>query len=207
MKLVFATGNKGKLREAREILGPEYEILTPAEVGVFDEPEENGLCFQENSLIKARYIYDRTGLDCFADDSGLCVDCLGGRPGIYSARYADTVDSSHNFDDNITKVLSEMSAVLAERGIAFDDSSSADRTAHFSCVATLIIKGEPHFFEGRLDGSLISERRGSRGFGYDPVFVPDGGSQTLSELEEECKNSMSHRGEALTKMAKFLKES
>lgn len=204
MKLVFATGNKGKLREAREILGPTFEILTPAEVGVIGEPEENGLSFQENSLIKAQYIYEKTGLDCFADDSGLCVDCLDGRPGIYSARYADTVESSHNFDDNITKVISEMEEALAKKGLSMETASDIERAAHFACVATLIIKGEPHFFEGRLNGSIISERRGSRGFGYDPVFVPDGGSQTLSQMEEDCKNSMSHRGKALTKMAEFL---
>ncbi len=203
MKLIFATGNAGKLREAREILGPSFEVLSPADAGLDAEVEETGSTFQENSLIKAKYLYDQCGLPCFADDSGLEVDALGGAPGIYSARYA----SDHDFSKNIDRVLEELSALEAS-GTATPENrlASLDPTiplrsmvppltvprvawvsggsvpeaptfpgaARFRCVATLILEdGRPRFFEGVCEGRIARVRSGGGGFGYDPVFVPD----------------------------------
>ena len=194
MKLIFATGNKGKLREAREILGEGYEILSPADVGVTGEPEETGSTFQENSLLKARFLYDRTGLDCFADDSGLEVDALGGAPGIYSARYGGG-EHDHDFEANMTKLLAELDKLPA----------GTPRTARFRTVATILIGGEPHFFDGTCEGRIAFERSGCEGFGYDPVFIPDlGDGRTMAEMGEEFKNSISHRAVALAKMAAWL---
>ena len=158
MKLVFATGNKGKLAEAAEILGPGFEICCPADMGITEEIPETGTTLRENSIQKASYIYERLHCDCFADDTGLEVDALGGAPGVYSARYA----GSHDFDANIAKLLRELEGVPYER-----------RTARFRCVVTLILGGEMHFFEGLTEGHIALERSGSKGFGYDPVFVPD----------------------------------
>lgn len=213
--MIFATGNKGKIREAREILG--IDIQSPADLGIFDDPEETGLTFQENSLIKAKAIFDRTGLDCFADDSGLEVDALGGAPGIYSARFmaldlekwpplkgVDVLKQGipdHNFDANIERLLDELSK-----------RPDAPRTARFRCVTTLMLNGIPHYFEGTCEGRIAYEKAGCGGFGYDPVFIPDKGqgageAKTIAELGEEVKNSISHRGEALRRMAEFLQAS
>lgn len=193
MKLVFATGNVGKLREARGILGPSYEILSPADVGVLDEPEETGLTFAENSLIKAQHIYDATGLDCFADDSGLEVDALGGAPGIYSARYGG--GTGHDFDLNMTKLLAELEKC----------GPDAPRTARFRCCVTLLLGGEHRFFDGTLEGKIAYERSGCQGFGYDPIFIPDvGDGRTMAELGNDFKNSVSHRAVALAQMVAWL---
>lgn len=194
MKFIFATGNKGKLAEARQILGDGYEILSPSELGIDADVEETGSSFQENSEIKADYIHSEAGIDCFADDSGMVVYCLDGRPGIYSARYAG---ESKNFDDNIFKVLGEVKE--------YEATHEPDRRAAFVCVVTLVLGGEKHFFEGRLEGHLIFEKKGDGGFGYDPIFVPEGYDQTLSEMTDEQKNALSHRGIALRKMAQFIK--
>lgn len=192
-KLIFATGNKGKLAEARDILGREYEIISPADLGITEEPEETGLTFKENSLLKAEFFHKATGLDCFADDTGLEVDALGGAPGIYSARYAT---DGHDFDANIDKLFRELAAL----------GPDAPRTARFRCVATLIIGGEPHFFEGCVEGRIAMERCGTAGFGYDPVFIPDAfPDKTFSELGEEVKNTISHRGQSLKAMADWLR--
>ena len=190
MRIVFSTANKGKLREAAEILGPEYEIVSPADLGFFDDVEETGTTFRENSAIKADFIYDRTGMDCFADDSGLEVDALGGAPGVYSARYAT---AGHDFDANITKLLSEL-------------AGKEDRKARFRCVVTLILGGEKHVFEGSCEGRIAFERSGCGGFGYDPVFLPDAcPGRSMAELSEDEKNAISHRGMALRSMAGWLK--
>lgn len=191
MKLVFATGNPGKIREASAILSG-YEIISPRDLGIFDEPEETGETFRENSLIKAEALWKATGLPCFADDSGLCVDALGGAPGVHSARYAS---ESHDFDANIAKLLSALEGV-------------EDRKAHFCCVATLILDGKPVFFEGRCDGRISTERYGRGGFGYDPVFIPDESpdGKTFAELGEDFKNAIAHRGKALRAMSAWLSE-
>ena len=190
MDLVFATGNAGKLREAAEILGPAYRVLSPADVGLagFDV-EETGTTFRENSILKARALWQACGLPCFADDSGLEVDALGGAPGIYSARYA----SDHNFASNIDRLLSEL-------------ANEENRTARFRCVVTLILEdGKPCFFDGACEGRIARERHGAGGFGYDPVFVPDlYPNLTMAELSEDAKNAISHRGVALRLMATYL---
>ena len=190
MDLVFATGNAGKLREATEILGPGYRVLSPADVGLVGfDVEETGSTFRENSLLKAQALWHACGLPCFADDSGLEVDALGGAPGIYSARYA----SDHNFASNIDRLLSELADV-------------ENRTARFRCVVTLITEdGKPRFFDGACEGRIARERHGAGGFGYDPVFVPDlYPNLTMAELSEEAKNAISHRGVALRLMAAWL---
>ncbi len=198
MKLFFATGNPGKLREAREILGPSYEVLSPLDAGVEGEAEETGSTFIENSLLKARFLFDRLGEGCFADDSGLEVDALGGAPGIYSARYA----SDHNFADNIDRLLSELEKIYGKSS----DEDVFPGAARFRCVTTLILPdGEPHYFEGTVEGRIARRRHGDGGFGYDPVFVPDAfPDRTIAELPEDVKNGISHRGVALRKMADWL---
>lgn len=199
--LVFATGNAGKLREAQEILGEEFRVLSPAQVGVNPEVEENGKTLKENSIIKARHLYSLCGRDCFADDTGLEVDALGGAPGVYTARYAGP---ACNFDDNMDKLLGELSLL------------HAPRTARFRCVVTLILGGEEHFFEGTMEGSIAARKCGQGGFGYDPIFIPSkemylrapGASfpagTTVAQLSESVKNAISHRGDALAKMARYL---
>lgn len=202
MKIVFATGNKGKLREAAEILGPGHEVLSPAEFGIDGDVEETGATLQENSRIKARFINGACGIDCFADDTGLEVDSLGGAPGIYSARYAG---EGHDSEANMSKLLSELAKLGPE----------ADRKARFRTVVTLILNGEEHFFEGTLEGRIALSRSGRGGFGYDPIFIPDAAEleaagiraaagTTLAELSEEEKNAISHRGKAVRAMAAFL---
>lgn len=191
MKIVFATANKGKLREAAEILGAEYEVVSPADLGIFDDIEETGDTFQENSLIKAEYIYRETGLDCFADDSGLCVDALGGAPGVHSARYAT---EGHDFEANIAKLLAAL-------------GDNPERKARFRCVVTLLIGGEPHCFEGTCEGRIACSKAGCGGFGYDPVFIPDAWpDRTLAELSPDDKNAISHRGQALRQMSEWLRK-
>jgi XTP/dITP diphosphohydrolase len=193
MKIIFATGNKGKLREAAEILGEGFTLLSPADMGITEDIEETGDTLQENSVIKADYIHARTGMDCFADDTGLEVDALGGAPGVHSARYAT---EGHDFDANIDKLLAELKKHPDE-----------PRTARFRSVITLIFKGEYHFFEGTLEGIIAPARRGDKGFGYDPVFIPEEfPDNTVGELDEETKNAISHRGKALRAMAEWLRE-
>lgn len=192
MKIVFATGNKGKLREAAEILGGGFALLSPAELGITEDIEETGDTLKENSIIKADYIHARTGLDCFADDTGLEVYALGGAPGVHSARYAT---EGHDFEANIDKLLAELAKHPGE-----------PRTARFRSVVTLIWKGERHFFEGALEGVIAPARKGDNGFGYDPVFIPDCyHDRTVAELDDEAKNAISHRGKALRAMAEWLR--
>lgn len=191
MKLVFATGNPGKIREAQEILGDGIEIVTAASLGVTEDIPETGSTLKENSLQKAQYIFERTGMDCFADDSSLEVDLLDGAPGVETARYAGP---SKEPAKNIAKLLDEM----ALRG-------GEPRSARFRTCVALILGGEPHFFDGVMEGRIGHEKAGSGGFGYDPIFIPEGFAQTNAELGEEVKNAISHRGKALRKMAQFLK--
>ena len=219
MKIVFATANRGKLREASEILGKGFEVLSPADLGIDGDVEENGSTLKENSRIKARHIHALTSLPCFADDTGLEVDALGGAPGIYSARYAG---EGHDSGANVAKLLSELAKLRP----------SAGRSARFRTVITLILGGEEHFFEGAVEGSIALERSGNGGFGYDPIFVPDSAELeaaresvgavfsacghdgapavsetrplTFADLSEEEKNAISHRGKALRAMAAFL---
>lgn len=205
MKLVFATGNPGKLREAAEILGEGFELVTPAEVGITEEIPETGSTLRANSLQKADYIYNKTGLDCFADDSGLEVDLLGGAPGVETARYAGP---QRDADANMTKLLGEMARREKEAAMARTNgmtTAKATRSARFRTSVTLIVGGQHHFFDGVMEGRIAQERAGEGGFGYDPVFIPEGFNLTNAQLGEEVKNTISHRGKALRAMADYLR--
>ena len=193
-RLIFATANKGKLREAGEILGDSFEVVSPSSLGLDAEVEENGDTLEANSHIKATHLYALSGQDCFADDTGLEVEALGGAPGVYSARYAG---EGHDDKANMAKLLSELSRL--EPGVS--------RRARFRTVVTLILDGQEHVFEGEMCGGIALAPMGSNGFGYDPVFIPDAyPDKTLAQLSDEQKNAMSHRGKAIRAMAEFLNE-
>lgn len=188
--LVFATNNKHKLEEARQILNGKFIVLSLADIDCHDEIPETADTLTGNALIKARWVKDRYGFDCFADDTGLSVDALGGAPGVYSARYAGPECTPA---DNIAKLLSEM-----ER--------KSDRKAHFSTVIALILNGEEHIFEGSVDGTIAERESGDGGFGYDPVFIADETGISFAEMSADEKNAISHRGRAMRKMADFFEE-
>lgn len=205
MKIVFATGNGGKLREASEILGKGFELVTLAEAGITEEIPETGKTIRANSVIKAEYVWNKCGKTCFADDTGLEVDALGGAPGVHTARYAG---DEKDFNKNIGKLLYELSVLETEASMAADiglDVKKVSRKARFRSVVTLIMDGEKHIFEGVLEGQIARTCSGNGGFGYDPVFIPDEyPGQTLADISEEQKNAISHRGKALRAMAAFL---
>ena len=195
MKLTFATGNSGKLREASEILGDGFELVSLAQVGILEDIPETGSTLKENSIQKAVYLYDRLGCACFADDTGLEVDALGGAPGVYTARYAG---DDKDFNKNMDKVLDELAKLEADGEIT--------RRARFKSVITLMTDGEKHLFEGTLEGVIAREKSGNGGFGYDPIFIADEyPGLTLADITEEQKNEISHRGKALRAMAEWLK--
>ena len=205
MKIVFATGNMGKLREASEILGEGFELVTPADFGITEDIPETGNTLMANSLQKAQYLYEKCSCDCFADDTGLEVDALGGAPGVYTARYAG---EGKDFNANMDKVLHELKVRETERNIAAGMGLSMKeftRRARFKSVITLMIDGKPRFFEGTLEGVIAYEKSGNGGFGYDPIFIADEyPGQTLADITEEHKNEISHRGKALRAMAAWL---
>lgn len=191
-KLIFATTNKGKLREASEILGGRFEVVSPSSLGLDAEVEENGDTLEANSRIKARHLYSLCAQDCFADDTGLEVEALGGAPGVYSARYAG---EEQDDEANIAKLLSELSSL----------GPGVSRRARFRTVVTLILDGKEYVFEGETGGSITLGKVGTNGFGYDPVFVPDAyPDRTFAQLSDEEKNAVSHRGSAIRAMAEFL---
>ena len=206
MKLVFATGNAGKLREASEILGEGFELVSLAQVGVDEDIPETGKTLRANSLQKAQYLFDKVGCNCFADDTGLEVDALGGAPGVYTARYAG---DDKDFNKNMDKVLYELSVLEGEARMAASlglKMKPVSRRARFKSVITLIINGEIKMFEGTLEGVISREKSGNGGFGYDPIFIADEfPGQTLADISEEEKNAISHRGKALRAMAEWLK--
>lgn len=205
IKLVFATGNAGKLREASEILGKGFKLSTSAEVGVTEDIPETGSTLRANSLQKAQYLFDKCGCDCFADDTGLEVDALGGAPGVHTARYAS---EDKDFNKNMDKLLRELAAKECEASLASSMGlkvKPVSRRARFRSVVTLIYKGKTHFFEGSLEGTIAREKSGSGGFGYDPVFLADDfPGMTLADVTEEQKNEVSHRGKALRQMAQWF---
>ena len=207
MKILFATGNSGKLREASEILGEGFELVTPAQLGITEDIPETGQTLRANSLQKAQYLFERCGCDCFADDTGLEIDALGGEPGVHTARYAG---EDKDFNRNMDKVLYELSVLESAGRMAQDyglKTKTVSRRARFKSVITLIINGETHMFEGALEGVIAREKSGNGGFGYDPIFIPDEyPGKTLADITEEQKNEISHRGKALRAMAKWLKE-
>ncbi|NDV93926.1 non-canonical purine NTP diphosphatase [Dysgonomonas sp. 521] len=189
-KLVFATNNAHKLEEVREVVGDSFDILSLKDIGCHEDIEEPGETLQENALIKARYVKEKYGYDCFGDDTGLEVDALNGAPGIYSARYAG---GDHDAKANMRKLLKELDGM-------------ANRKARFRTVIALILDGEEYLFEGKIEGIIITEEKGSAGFGYDPVFLPDGYAQTFAELGTEVKNEISHRALATKALCEFLKK-
>lgn len=189
-KIVFATNNKHKLDEIRKIATGKIEILSLSDINCHDEIEESGLTLEENALIKAQFVKNRYGFDCFADDTGLEVEALDGAPGIYSARYAG---EGCNPQDNMNKLLEAL-------------YGKENRAARFRTVIALLLNGEKHFFEGEIRGTIIDEKRGNAGFGYDPIFMPDGYRETFAQLGEELKNTVSHRALATKKLIQFLLE-
>lgn len=192
MKIVFATNNKHKLEEIKDILGKDFEIVSLVEIGCHEDIPETGLTLEENARQKSTYIVEHYNHDCFADDTGLEVDALNGEPGVHSARYAEGTD--HDSEANMRKLLSKMSNVK-------------DRTARFRTVISLIINGVEHQFEGRVEGSIATEKHGKEGFGYDPIFIPEGYDKSFAELGEEVKNQISHRARAVKKLAEYLSSS
>ena len=206
MKIVFATGNGGKLREASEILGKGFELVTLAEAGIKEEIPETGKTLRANSILKADHVWNKCGETCFADDTGLEVDALGGAPGVHTARYAG---EDKDFARNMDKLLYELAVLETEASMAAAAGlkvKKISRRARFKCVVTLIIGGERHIFEGVLEGTIARTKSGNGGFGYDPIFIPDEfPGQTLADITEEQKNSISHRGKALRAMAEYLK--
>lgn len=188
-KLVFATNNAHKLEEIRAILGDKVEILSLNDIDCHADIPETADTLQGNAALKAQYIYENYGLDCFADDTGLEVEALNGAPGIYSARYAG--GEGHDSEANMKKLLSEM-------------QDKDNRKARFRTVICLIEDGKEHFFEGIVNGSIIRERKGGSGFGYDPVFMPDGYSETFAEMGNDEKNKISHRARAVQKLCEYL---
>ncbi len=187
-KIVFATNNRHKLDEIRKITEGKIEILSLNDIGSHDEIEETGSTLEENALIKARFIKNKYRYDCFAEDTGLEVEALGNAPGVYSARYAGEACRA---EDNINKLLDNLKGI-------------ENRKARFRTVIALLMNGKAYFFEGEIKGHIIDEKRGAAGFGYDPVFVPDGFDQTFAELGEEIKNRISHRSIATQKLVDFL---
>ena len=207
MKLVFATGNGGKLREASEILGKGFELVSLADVGISEDIPETGKTLRANSLQKAQYLYEKIGCNCFADDTGLEVDALGGAPGVYTARYAG---DDKDFNRNMDKVLYELSVLETDAHMAADmglKMKPVSRRARFKSVITLIVDGQIKIFEGTLEGVISRTRSGNGGFGYDPIFIADEyPGQTLADISEDEKNAISHRGKALRAMAAWLHE-
>ena len=204
--MTFATGNSGKLREASEILGEGFELVSLEDVGITEDIPETGTTLRANSIQKAQYLYNEIGCDCFADDTGLEVDALGGAPGVYTARYAG---EEKDFNKNMDKVLYELQRMEAEASMAASlgiRTKKVSRRARFKSVITLIIDGKIHLFEGALEGEIAREKSGNGGFGYDPIFVADEyPGLTLADITEEQKNEISHRGKALRAMAEWLK--
>ena len=202
MKIVFATNNQHKLQEIRDILGSEFEIVSLKDIGCDVDIPETGNTLEENAMQKAQYVYDHYNLSCFADDTGLEVEALNGEPGVHSARYAEGTD--HDSEANMAKLLRNL-------------EGKDNRKACFRTVIALIQKQDVcpcgctsikkvNRFEGIVDGSIATEKHGTAGFGYDPIFVPEGYDKSFAELGESIKNGISHRARAVAKLAEYLKQ-
>lgn len=202
MKIVFATNNQHKLQEIRDILGSEFEIVSLKDIGCDVDIPETGNTLEDNAMQKAQYVYDHYNLSCFADDTGLEVEALNGEPGVHSARYAEGTD--HDSKANMAKLLRNL-------------EGKDNRKARFRTVIALIQKQDVcpcgctsikkvNRFEGIVDGSIATEKHGSAGFGYDPIFVPEGYDKSFAELGESIKNGISHRARAVAKLAEYLKQ-
>lgn len=188
-KLVFATNNAHKLDEIRAILGDKIEVLSLKDINCAADIPETADTLEGNAALKAEYIYKNYGLDCFADDTGLEVEALGGAPGVYSARYAG--GDGHDSEANMRKLLKEL-------------DGKQNRKAQFRTAICLIEQGEEHLFEGIVKGSIIEQKRGASGFGYDPVFMPEGYEETFAEMGNAEKNKISHRARAVEKLCEYL---
>jgi XTP/dITP diphosphohydrolase len=189
MKLIFATHNQHKAKEIQALLPAEFEVLTLNDIDIQEDIPETSDTLEGNASQKSHYILHHFSMDCFSDDTGLEIPALNNEPGVYSARYAGP---SKNADENMNKVLEKL-------------AGKSDRSAQFRTVISLILEGKEHIFEGVVKGSIISEKRGTDGFGYDPIFVPEGQNKTFAELSLDEKNTMSHRARAFEKMIHFLK--
>lgn len=190
-RLVIATNNAHKLEEITAVVGDKFEIVSLADIDCHEDIPETADTLEGNALLKARFVHERYGLDVFADDTGLEVDALGGQPGVHTARYAYP-DRNDN-EANVDKLLREL-------------QGATNREAHFRTVIALIIGGEEYLFEGRVDGHITETRRGTEGFGYDPVFSPEDTGKTFAELGVEVKNRLSHRARAVQKLCAFLEQ-
>lgn len=188
MKLVFATNNAHKLAEVQAVLGSGFTLLTPRDCGITEEIPETQPTLEGNASQKARYLYEHTGLDCFADDTGLEVKALGSAPGVHSARYAT---DGHDFAANNRLLLRNL-------------EGAADRSARFRTVIALLLGGEEHRFEGIVEGRIIEQETGAEGFGYDPLFVPEGSDHTFAQMTTAEKNAVSHRARAVRQLADYL---
>jgi XTP/dITP diphosphohydrolase len=195
MKIVFATNNQHKLQEIRDILGSDFEIVSLNDIGCHADIPETGSTLEENAHQKAQYVFDHYHLSCFADDTGLEVEALNGAPGVHSARYAEGTD--HNSEANMAKLLREL-------------GDTTHREARFRTVISLLLTEDDtyseHLFEGVVTGRIDTEKHGTEGFGYDPLFIPDGYDESFAQLGEEIKNQISHRARAVKKLEAFLKK-
>ena len=188
-KIVFATGNPNKLKEIKSAI-KSFEIVGLKDLGITEEIPETGDTLKKNALQKAKYVYDKTGLDCFSDDTGLEIEAINNRPGVYSAMYAG---SDCNAEDNMRKVLEEL-------------GETTNRTAQFKTIISLILQGKEYFFEGVVKGEILKDKTGKDGFGYDPIFRPLGYKESFAEMSIAQKNEISHRGLAVKKLVEFLAE-
>jgi len=187
--LVFATNNKHKLEEVQALIGDKFQLRTLNDIGCLDEIPETGHTFRDNASQKSHYIWDRFQIDCFSDDSGLEIDALNGEPGVYSAHYSGSRDA----EENLQLVLSKMAGV-------------SHRFARFKCIISIILDGKEHFFEGTVEGEITTNRSGSDGFGYDPIFKPQGYNVSFAEMSAEQKNEISHRARAVEQLVAFLNQ-
>ena len=188
LELVFATNNAHKIEEVQAMVGDKFVLKSLSDIDCHDDIPETGVTFQENAKQKTEYLVNKYGLYCFGDDSGLEIDALNGEPGVYSARYSGSRDMEKNID-----------LVLENLG------DNPNRTARFKTVISLYFNEQQHFFEGAIEGQIIKERKGEKGFGYDPIFIPNGYDKTFAEMSAEEKNAISHRAIAVSKLAEFLK--
>lgn len=221
MKIVFATNNKHKLDEVRKILGEGFEVVSLAEIGCTEDIPETGCTLKENALQKAEYIYKKYGIPCFADDTGLEVEALGGEPGIYSARYAaiNNAGEGHDSEANMTVLLQKLNGkqnrnahfktviclISGETGIS-EASGNSGTSGTLGTISPLTGESEGAlFFEGIVEGKITTTRSGAEGFGYDPIFQPEGYDKTFAELGNDVKNGISHRARAVAKLAEFVR--
>ncbi len=187
--IVFATNNAHKLCEIRRIIGERFRVLSLSDIGCHDDIPETGMTLEENALMKARYVKEHYGYDCFADDTGLLVDVLGGAPGVFSARYAG--GEGHDSEANMRLLLQNM-------------ADKDNRSARFRTVIALIEGEVEHLFKGECEGTITRERSGTDGFGYDPIFLPEGYNLTFAQMSPDEKNAISHRGRAVSKLISYL---